>query len=169
MLVLLHRESGARLKLPAAVLARLRRFGQASSQALEAGGVLIGRRIDGSLDAIIDTITRPCATDRRTRTSFYRSAPHHQRLVEQAWRRSNGMLGYLGEWHTHPEPRPTASSVDLRDWRRRLREDVVDAADVYFLIVGTADITGWRGDRRLVTIDELAVVPSADCRARRSS
>lgn len=168
MLVLLHRKSSARLKIGESVLTRLRRFAQTSAGSLEAGGVLIGRRIDGSLDTIVDAITRPVAADRRTRTSFHRSARAHQRLVDDAWTKSGGVLGYVGEWHTHPEPHPTPSSIDMRDWSRRLRDDSVDAVDVYFLIVGTVDIVGWRGDRKLAAVDALVMAPTLDTLPTRS-
>lgn len=167
MLVLVHRASMARLKLAEHVLGRLRRFAQTSPGALEAGGVLLGRRVDGSLDTIVDSISHPLAADCRTRTSFHRSARPHQRIIDVAWRASGGVLGYVGEWHTHPEPHPSASSVDIHDWHRRLRADKVDAQDVYFLIVGTVDIVGWRGDRRGGTVDRL--VDAADSRLSEGS
>jgi integrative and conjugative element protein (TIGR02256 family) len=168
MLVLVHHGSKARLKLSENVLGRLRRFAQTSDGALEAGGVLLGRRIDGSLDTVVDSITHPLSADRRTRTSFHRSAQPHQRLIDAAWRASGGVLGYVGEWHTHPEPHPSASSIDTRDWQRRLRDDTVDAPDVYFLIVGTIDIVGWRGDRRRGAVDRLVEITSTNADTRSS-
>jgi integrative and conjugative element protein (TIGR02256 family) len=168
-LVLFHPRSGARLKIGATVLARLAEHAQASADALEAGGVLIGRRIDETLDTVVDCVSRPVAADRRTRQSFHRSARAHQRIVDAAWRRSDGTAGYVGEWHTHPEPCPKPSPVDLRDWSRRLREDSVDAPDVYFVIVGTLDVLAWRGDRRLGTIDDLVIAPCIDFESGRAS
>lgn len=162
MLVLRHPRSGARLKLGAAVLKRLANHAQESAAALEAGGVLIGRRIHETLDTVVDCISRPVAADRRTRRSFHRSADAHQRAVDAAWRQSGGTTGYVGEWHTHPEARPQPSVVDLRDWSRRLHEDCVDGVDVYFVIVGTVDILAWRGDREIGTIDSLVVATFAD-------
>ncbi len=154
-LVFFHGESGMRLKIDELTAARLLEFAQVSPRAAEAGGTLLGRRIAGCLNVVIDAFTAPAGSDRRSRHAFFRSAEPHQRLVDQAWRDSGGTVNYLGEWHTHPEPCPRPSGVDLSDWRRRLKEDTVDAIDAFFLIVGTSMIRSWRGERSTGRIDEL--------------
>lgn len=153
--VFLHGDSGMRLKIDGLTASRLLEFAQLSPLATEAGGTLLGRRIAGCLDVVIDGFTRPTGSDRRSRHAFFRSAAPHQRLVDEAWRASGGTVNYLGEWHTHPEPCPRPSDVDLSDWRRRLKEDDVDAIDQFFLIVGTRTIRSWRGERSTRRIDKL--------------
>ncbi|MCC7536885.1 MAG: Mov34/MPN/PAD-1 family protein [Deltaproteobacteria bacterium] len=154
--------SDGRIKLDRCVVGRLREFAQRDPRALEAGGVLLGRHISGSGDIVVDEATTPQPADRRTRASFHRSREQHQRLIVDAHTRSQGTCGYLGEWHTHPEPRPSPSGVDLRDWRRRLRADAVDGRHVLFIIVGTVHVCVWRGDRDANEIEQLEAIDVID-------
>jgi integrative and conjugative element protein (TIGR02256 family) len=109
--------------------------------------VLIGRHIIDSDDVVVDRVTSPLAGDRRTRTAFRRAQEKHQAVLDDEWDRSNGRRVYLGEWHTHPEPSPRPSGVDLDDWQRRLRHDTVEARFLFFLIVGQGDLRIWEGSR----------------------
>jgi hypothetical protein len=50
---------------------------------------------------------------------------------------------------------PRASSVDLADWRRRLRADVFDGDSLVFLIVGTEATCAWEGSRASLELTPL--------------
>lgn len=99
----------------------------------EAGGILLGYR--RGLHIHVSDATRPQRKDVRTRFSFDRKDPHHQWYADELWNKSGGVVGYLGEWHTHPEQSPKPSSVDTGDWLR-----IVKAHDTscVFVIGGTA-------------------------------
>lgn len=114
----------------------------------EAGGVLLGRHLLGVPHIVVDEVTTPTKGDAQSRTAFHRSQRPHQQVIDARWATSGGTCQYLGEWHTHPEAVPRASSVDMADWRRRLREDVFDAATLLFVIVGTQTLRVWEGQRR---------------------
>lgn len=146
---------GQLLKLDASVVATLLAYRQRRSSDTEAGGTLLGRWIRGSYDVVADACTRPTKDDKRTRTSFFRSARPHQDQVDAAMGASGGTCGYIGEWHTHPEGDPTPSNVDTADWSRRLRKDRVDVDYVFFVIVGTAVVRAWRGCRNTHRIEPL--------------
>lgn len=135
------------LKLDVDVLHIFSKFRQMDRLATEAGGVIIGRHIVATDDVVADLATTPSKGDRRTRTSFHRSQEAHQPIVDTVWSRSAGTQVYLGEWHTHPEPYPVPSCMDMDDWQRRLERDVVDAGFVFFLIVGQAAVHVWEGSR----------------------
>jgi integrative and conjugative element protein (TIGR02256 family) len=66
----------------------------------------------------VSDVTRPQKKDIRTRFSFNRKDPHHQWYADELWNKSGGIVGYLGEWHTHPEQLPKPSSIDTGDWLR---------------------------------------------------
>jgi len=144
---------GQRLKIDSAAAGKLAAFRQLGSGATEAGGVLIGRWIAGREDVVVDEVTGPMRGDKRSRCGFFRSHHEHQHAIDCAYKISHGTAGYLGEWHTHPERSPQPSSIDTKDWLRRLREDAVDVKFVYFAIVGTAETRVWRGSRVNKTLE----------------
>lgn len=160
------RDEGARLKLDEAVVEVLLSHAQRDPNAMEAGGVLMGRHIRGTRDVVVDSVTTPMRGDRRSRFSFHRSRRPHQHALDETWKLSEGTCVYMGEWHTHPESYPNPSSVDLADWRKRLRRDEVDSESLFFVIVGQELCAAWEGFRSTQEISRLE--PSA-CRPRRVS
>jgi len=128
---------------------------QTDEKARESGGVMMGRFIKDCKDLVIDKVTQPMDGDRQSRYGFKRLSPLHQEILDKEWMASKGTCNYLGEWHTHPEDDPTPSSVDINDWKRKLRKDVFSGRYLYFLIVGTEKVGLWEGDRRTLTIDKL--------------
>jgi integrative and conjugative element protein (TIGR02256 family) len=121
----------------------------------ESGGVMLGRYLLGSDDTVVDEVTTPLPGDRCTRTSYYRGRKSHQAVIDRRWLDSCGTCNYLGEWHTHPEPEPSPSRLDLRTWKRRLRQDRVDHYALFFVIVGQECVRAWAGDRRTLRIHAL--------------
>lgn len=123
----------------------MQHFRQIDVRASEAGGVLLGRHLHDESAIIVDAITTPLPSDRRSRTRFYRSQ-QHQVAIDQAWRNSHRTCTYLGEWHTHPEAIPTPSPIDHADWQRRLQADQF-TEPLFFIIVGTQQTCVWEGTR----------------------
>lgn len=138
------RAGGGRFQIGPEALLILRRYIQDSSQKAEAGGVLLGRHILKTQDIIVDRVTEPMQGDRRSRFRFWRARQRHQEAIDQAWKESGGTCTYLGEWHSHPEARPTPSAVDRRDWRRKLLADRF-TEPIFFVIVGTTQTRVWEG------------------------
>ncbi|MCY1018629.1 Mov34/MPN/PAD-1 family protein [Pyxidicoccus sp. MSG2] len=143
------------MKIDSPALTMMLRFQQVEAGQPEAGGVLLGRHIVRCLDVVIDEATCPMPGDLRGPVTFHRSREHHQRVIDERWHSSEGTCLYLGEWHTHPEPHPMPSHVDVRDWRRRLREDRFEGASLFFIIVGTREVRVWEGDRDSGTLVPL--------------
>lgn len=152
------RPNGGRIKVTSPVLKVMQAYAQHSRTATEAGGVLLGRYIQNSNDVVVDAVTEPMPGDRRTRCSFFRAKARHQAAINAAWEASDGTCTYLGEWHTHPEANPTPSGVDTKGWCRRLREDQYDE-ELFFLIVGTAEIRLWSGKEEKSTWEPLPFEP----------
>jgi integrative and conjugative element protein (TIGR02256 family) len=147
--------NGAAAQIGDDALATLLAHRQTATDVFEAGGVLLGRHIIGTNDMVVDSVTEPMFGDVGKRFEFHRSAPAHQAAIDRAWESSGGTIGYLGEWHTHAEPDPTPSAVDLDDWVRRLRGDTFDGGSLLFVIVGQERTRMWRGDRATLEIVEL--------------
>jgi integrative and conjugative element protein (TIGR02256 family) len=116
------------------VLNRVSPFRQLKADAPEAGGIFLGYRRGEHIHVVDATV--PAPKDICSRYSFIRQDPIHQTEATQGWQRSDGRLGYLGDWHTHPEPQPSPSSLDLHEWRKlcRSQQDVM-----LFAILGTRD------------------------------
>jgi integrative and conjugative element protein (TIGR02256 family) len=113
----------------------------------EAGGVLMGRHLLDSPDVVVDEVSTPQDTDRRSRFNFFRSRRHEQ-LARQRWLQEHSTSAYLGLWHTHPERDPTPSGEDRNDWQKAVASDVYDGDRLFFPIVGTHCIRVWTLSRR---------------------
>ena len=108
----------------------------------EAGGVLLGRHLLDTEDVVVDEVTVPQSSDRRTRFSFFRSKMHEAIALER-WQAEASTLAYLGLWHTHPEDSPTPRSIDRSDWKQAVSRDTFEGNRLFFPIVGTACIRVW--------------------------
>ncbi|MFV2054809.1 MAG: Mov34/MPN/PAD-1 family protein [Thiohalomonadales bacterium] len=109
-------------------LNRWRQFGNQT----EAGGILIGYRRPPHIHVVC--CTTPFAKDRRSQFSFLRCDPKHGLIARHNWEKTNGQAYYLGEWHTHPVGNPSASSVDLGEWKKLINSRL--GPRLLFVIVG---------------------------------
>jgi integrative and conjugative element protein (TIGR02256 family) len=121
----------------------------------EAGGMLLGRLIDGTNDVVVDEGTEPTAKDRRGRFFFDRAKAAAQHYINLVWRQSKSTRVYLGEWHTHPEDDPTPSDHDLGNWRRIAKKARYDQDFLIFVIVGRKKIRVWVCDKSSLFMSEL--------------
>jgi len=118
------------------VLAIFDKYRQRTDSSTEAGGVLLGLRRGSHFEIV--AATEPLSTDRRHRIHFQRFAEGHQATAMSLWTASKGTIGHVGEWHTHPEPAPTPSWIDRREWRIVASRPRSMTA-VVAVIVGTLD------------------------------
>lgn len=125
---------GGLLVIMPSALDKLLSYRQLDSLSNEAAGVLIGERRESHL--VVHEISEPGEGDIRSRCFVDRRGPHHQAAVDEAFVRSLGRLQYLGEWHTHPEDKPSPSAKDLGTWRRHL----VAQEQMVLVIVGRKEI-----------------------------
>ena len=125
--------SGETITLGDAVLDHLRGHRQLRFWQREAGGLLFARLDAATVEVVRATGPRP--SDRRHRYSYAGDRTAEQREIDEL--HSEGMH-YVGEWHTHPEPRPVPSSRDLSTMASRVRESRHGLAGFLFLIVGQA-------------------------------
>ncbi|MEZ4961940.1 MAG: Mov34/MPN/PAD-1 family protein [Saprospiraceae bacterium] len=158
--IVFQRSKGGRLKISSEALSQMETYRQVSTDTKEAGGVLLGRYIKDSTDVVIDCISTPQRNDKRTRFSFFKNKKEHQNIVNKAWAESNGTSNYLGEWHTHPEPSPTPSSVDKQTWLRQVVESTFENDSLFFIIVGTTDIAAFEVFKSSKKINKLSQWPT---------
>ena len=106
------------------------RYIQEGIDAKEAGGILLDH-VRGPHLEIIEA-TEPTFWDRRS-THRYHS------VAKLRWAESNGMIRYIGEWHTHPQAYLRPSSTDVHEWQV-LATDRTDGRALLALIVGFEDL-----------------------------
>ena len=125
--------SGQVLVLPEEVVQKFRRYRQKHWYQREAGGQLFARL---SLSRIvIEEATGPRRTDRRTRMSYVPDRAAEQREIDS--RHAEG-LHYVGDWHTHPEPVPGASGLDIASISESVRKSTHALNGFLLVIVGQA-------------------------------
>ena len=84
----------------------------------------------------------------------------HNVRLQRIWRESKETRVFVGSWHTHPEPDPTPSETDLKDWARLLAKGRFVGDELLFIIVGTKRIRAWKGTRGARVVNELKPIGS---------
>lgn len=90
------------------------RYVQEREKSSDAGGILLGHVRGTHLEILA---TEPSFWDRRFRYFFERMPYRHQGIARRRWSESNGLIRYIGEWHTHPQDQSSPSSIDLHEWQ----------------------------------------------------
>src|SRR5882757_868914 len=102
------------------VFAEITHFTAAPEADLEAGGILLGCYRGPHVEIL--ECTTPMPLDKRTGHGFVRRDPGHQRAALAAWKASDRTVNFVGEWHTHPEERPSPSRVDRATWSDQMNQ-----------------------------------------------
>lgn len=122
-------------------------YRQISDSRPESAGVLIGER--RGVHIIIKTLSEPSSWDISSRFMVDRVSKHHQKVVDDAFKKSNGEWHYLGEWHTHPEDVPRPSMTDYNSWHKNLKS----SDPLILIIAGRTDF--WVGKKIKDNIEVL--------------
>lgn len=117
-----------------AVLEYVRSHRQSAMSATEAGGQLFGTILSGRVDII--AASGPYPGDERSRYRYRSDPTAAQRVIELQSERG---LIYLGEWHTHAEDQPGASSLDDDAMRKILLGSKLNTDALLMLIVGRSN------------------------------
>lgn len=79
----------------------------------ETGGILIGYKTDNQF--VVTHATGPGPKAKHSLFNFRRDVQYCNEQLLQFFEESDGVLTYLGEWHTHPIGRPIPSWVDDKE------------------------------------------------------
>ena len=120
------------IELADTAISHMLRYRQARSSAKEAGGQLFASFSSGLVR--VERASGPSLFDRRSRFSFLPSNRNAAKVIRDFHRRG---LHYVGDWHTHPEARPSPSADDLRSIHSAYRESVHHLSGFLMVIVGT--------------------------------
>lgn len=116
------------------VIKILDKYKQYNHKQHESGGILLGKVYNDLI--IIDQISEPSREDKSGRFYFIRNVKRAQKIVERAWKESNGERIYLGEWHTHPEDIPTPSRDDKILLKNMLKHSRMEIDFLFMVILG---------------------------------
>lgn len=105
----------------------------------ENGGILLGLHNLDNEEYFINNLTFPNSDDEMGKFFFVRKKTEHQKHIKKLWKESNGVLNYIGEWHTHPEKIPSPSSVDLNTWKEISKNKNLSFPFKVNIIVGNDD------------------------------
>ncbi len=112
-------------------LRHVNRHLQSTPWATEAGGQLFGTI--NAEQVCVTEVSGPYAGDERSRYRYRSHPAAAQRAIEE--RHKRGLL-YLGEWHTHAEDTPSASSLDDEVMRRLISSSQLNSDALLMMIVG---------------------------------
>ena len=136
-------DGSSKIKIVSNVVDLLNSYKQTRIVDKEAGGILICRESIESGNIIVEFATKPYNGDVRRRTRFYRRDNRHIEEFKRLYSQHNGIYGYFGEWHTHPEKQPCYSYVDKVNWEKIAAQNDDNEKIYYHVIVGIESIFIW--------------------------
>lgn len=117
----------------------------------ETGGVIAGR-INRQGIVFLERFMRPSKRNLAGKTWLERDLPAAQRFINRTFKATKGLYNYLGEWHTHPEPNPKASGLDIKMMADILRNSILEIDFVIGVILGdTGKLYLWYQTKTTVT------------------
>ena len=126
--------SGQVVILTEAAMETFRRHRQKRWYQREAGGQLFARFDGGRI--VIEQATGPRASDKRSLVSFH---PNRKAEQKEIIDRHRDGLHYVGDWHTHREDIPQASSTDIASIGDCVARSTHDLRAFILIVVGRAE------------------------------
>jgi integrative and conjugative element protein (TIGR02256 family) len=123
--------SGQQLILSSNVVDHLRKHRQKWWWQREAGGQIFARF--NRSEILVERITGPRSADKRTRHTFYPHRHTEQREIEEYHLKN---LHFVGDWHTHPESKPSPSFRDFSSITEMVARSSHALGGFVLLIVG---------------------------------
>lgn len=109
---------------------------------VESGGIIVGKLNPSDNQIIVTDITEPQRKDKCSAFTYKRAEYAHQKIMDKLWKESQHTKTYIGEWHTHNQPIPQPSFVDIKNWIKiSMRKQ--NSNWLFFIIVGTEQIGIW--------------------------
>lgn len=121
-----------RVHLRRSVIEHVQQYRQTDDSDPESGGQLFAEI--NARDIIVIKATGPYKVDRASR---FRLTLNQRRQKDDILRLFQAGLHFVGEWHTHPEPRPSPSCLDLSNISDCFAKSRHQLSSFLMLIVGT--------------------------------
>lgn len=103
---------------------------------LETGGMLLGY-IKENKYYVMDLVEAgPKAIHKEN--YFLPDGKYQQPILEQKFNKSNGLITFLGDWHSHPNADSYLSDLDMETLKNISEDDGAQISNPIFIIVGTS-------------------------------
>ena len=102
----------------------------------ENGGILLGKFLEKDSTYIITNVSTTNSKDRKGKYFFIRNKIQAQIIINKLWADSQGIINYLGEWHTHNEKSPKHSFVDKKLVKQMINNKNTEIKNAFMLILG---------------------------------
>ena len=102
----------------------------------ENGGILLGKFLEKDSTYIITNVSTTNSKDRKGKYFFIRNKIQAQIIINKLWADSQGIINYLGEWHTHNEKSPKPSFVDKKLVKQMINNKNTEIKNAFMLILG---------------------------------
>ncbi|WP_051560341.1 Mov34/MPN/PAD-1 family protein [Clostridium beijerinckii] len=102
----------------------------------ETGGIILGKFNQDCSEYLITDICEVKSSLRKTPVSFIRDREIAQGIINDMWKKSDGSINYLGEWHTHVMIRAKPSRTDKSTIIKIAKESIGIKKYVFLIIIG---------------------------------
>ena len=127
-----HMINDLKITIKPEVISDLKRY-YYSSLKYETGGILLGKF--NRINRIIEIMeVYELKTNFFSRTLYRRNARKAQKIINKRWSETDGVINYVGEWHTHPYMQAIPSDTDI-DSLREITAKVKDSLPGTLLII----------------------------------
>jgi len=152
-------DMGSIICLSPEVLQHFHKHRQGSGKTTEVGGQLFAEFLDDRVRIV--RATGPNTTDKRGWAWFN---PDRRRQNAEIRRLFERGLHFVGDWHTHPEPQPNPSSLDLASMQDCFNKSRHQLKAFVMVIVGQASfpVGLWVGLHGLSAWERLLQVTTTD-------
>lgn len=127
--------NGIKLIISQEVIDEINKYRQFSNDS-EYGGILLGKKELNNDTYVISNVTVPSIYDCSTKTSFIRDKNNAQKQINKIWEDSNGIINYMGEWHTHSVKNPIPSTTDKKLIQQLYKDETNVFRYFYMIILG---------------------------------
>lgn len=106
-----------------------------SSMKYETGGILLGKfNRNNRIIEIVEVYE--LKTNFFSRILYRRNARKAQKIINKRWRETDGVINYVGEWHTHPCMQAIPSDTDIHSLREIATKVGASLPGTLLIIVG---------------------------------
>ena len=101
----------------------------------ERGGVILGS-VTNDFRIIVRNIPKATSDKKSLKYSCIRDRRVAQKIISDVFEKTDGIVTYLGEWHTHPIDAPTYSSQDKKTIKDQFLSNKITVDFLLMIIIG---------------------------------